>query len=944
MKKISDSPTAKNPPRKVEAKPGRQKKGAADLPPANEEYYSLLFDSSLDAILLTTPDGSIRAANPAACRMFEQTEEEIKQIGRNGMADVSDPRLKIALEERARTGNFYGELTFIRKDGSKFEGEVSSTILKDSDGSDRTSMIIRDITERKQAEEALQSSRQMIEEIINAIPVRVFWKDKNLVYLGCNTMFAKDAGFTDPKDIIGKDDYQMGWRNQAELYRGDDRKVIESGSSSLHLEEPQTTPEGKSITLLTSKIPLRSSTGEIIGILGTYIDITERKQAEEALLKTKTLLEKTFASLDQAVFIISTDDRTILSCNHAVERIFGYTEKELLGRTTEFMYVDRSAYEQYPTILAEALDKQGVFHTELQMRRKDGSTFPVEVTETGILDSMGKRTDVVSVIRDITERKQTQEKLIETQSMLQAAFDNSQAGIAIAEAPSGKLIYVNRAGLLIRDKPREQIVDDVAIEQYVLSWNILYFDGEPYKPKDVPLARAVLFGETVSEEFIVRRDNLEDRIVLANAAPILDEKGKIKFGIVVFLDITERKQAEETIRDYAANLEQRVEQRTAELIHANRAKDEFLANMSHELRTPLTGILGLSETLLEGVHGSLNERQEQTLKIVYSSGEHLLGLINDILDVSKIEAGKFELHPELVSVNDICHSSLNFIKQLAKKKHITVDYSSAPDASSIVADSKRLKQILVNLLNNAVKFTPEKGKVTLEVQVDAEQNQMRFSVTDTGIGIASDDLRKLFKPFVQLDSSLSRQYEGSGLGLVLTQKLVDLHNGRVDVESTVGKGSNFTVSLPWKQNADHVNGGELTLEKKRQENKSAPQLRILLAEDNETNVMVVRDYLENHGYQVFVAHHGLEALALANEIFPALILMDVQMPEMDGLEATRRLRSTPAFATVPIIALTAFAMPGDRERCLEAGANEYLSKPVKLKLLIQTIEKFTGDH
>jgi signal transduction histidine kinase/ActR/RegA family two-component response regulator len=394
-------------------------------------------------------------------------------------------------------------------------------------------------------------------------------------------------------------------------------------------------------------------------------------------------------------------------------------------------------------------------------------------------------------------------------------------------------------------------------------------------------------------------------------------------------------------------LERRVEERTAELsqinvelVHANRIKSEFLATMSHELRTPLNSVLGMSESLLEQIKGPINEKQEQYLKLIHSSGEHLLGLINDILEVSKIEAGKLELHPEFISVKEICESSLSFIKESAAKKSISVKFRNEEAIPSVHADPQRLKQILVNLLSNAVKFTPQRGKISLEVNLNPEKNRIRFSVKDNGIGIEHENISKLFTPFTQLDSSLSRQYEGTGLGLALVLKLTELHGGSVKVESEPGKGSRFTVILPWSEG--QIQGRKTApltpMEALPEPVTAAKQpVTILLAEDNLSNVLTIQEYLSDHGYEVIVAHNGLEAIANAEKTLPNIILMDIQMPVMSGLEAIRRLRATPKFASVPIIALTALAMPGDRERCLETGADEYLSKPVSLKGLIETI-------
>jgi signal transduction histidine kinase/CheY-like chemotaxis protein len=405
-------------------------------------------------------------------------------------------------------------------------------------------------------------------------------------------------------------------------------------------------------------------------------------------------------------------------------------------------------------------------------------------------------------------------------------------------------------------------------------------------------------------------------------------------------------------------LEQRVEQRTRELIranaeleHANHAKDDFLATMSHELRTPLNSILGLSESLLEQRLDRLSDRQQRSLQIVESSGRHLLELINDILDVSKIEAGRLDYYPQVVEVNALCRSSLAFVREQAVRRSIHLIYEEKNADFNIHADPRRLKQALVNLLTNAVKFTPEGGQVTLEIHANEEEDLVQLSVIDTGMGISEQDLKQLFQPFVQVDSSLNRQFEGTGLGLVLVERLTDLHGGSVHVESDVGTGSRFTINLPWGQKLIAQlelieSGGKL--EPKAQTPRASAPLEetsgegvVLLAEDNAANILTIGEYLEGHGYEVVKAHDGVEAIEKAQETNPQIILMDIQMPALDGLEAIRRLRVDPRFDSTPIIALTALAMPGDRERCLEAGASEYMSKPLSLKRLVKTINRLT---
>lgn len=408
-------------------------------------------------------------------------------------------------------------------------------------------------------------------------------------------------------------------------------------------------------------------------------------------------------------------------------------------------------------------------------------------------------------------------------------------------------------------------------------------------------------------------------------------------------EIRERLRIEVALETERALLAQRVEERTADLTTSNlelaravRLKDEFLASMSHELRTPLNTILGMSEALQEGVYGDLNHKQISSLRHVEESGRHLLSLINDILDLSKVEAGKLEIDLEPVVVASVCQASLNFIKREAQKKRLQIHYEQDPSVGVIQADERRLKQILVNLLSNAVKFTPEGGNIGLEVCSHAAARSITFTVWDTGIGIAAADQERLFQPFVQLDSRLSRQYTGTGLGLSLVYRMAQLHQGSVKVESEVGQGSRFTVALPWLPayiTPSHPETGPL------------PPVAIsqgaivLIAEDNELVASTMDEYLSLKGYRILIAQNGYDAVELTHKLQPDIVLMDIQMPGMDGLEAIRRIRAmSTQNHTIPIIALTALAMPGDKDLCLQAGATAYISKPVPMIHLVQMIE------
>ena len=339
-------------------------------------------------------------------------------------------------------------------------------------------------------------------------------------------------------------------------------------------------------------------------------------------------------------------------------------------------------------------------------------------------------------------------------------------------------------------------------------------------------------------------------------------------------------------------------QRNEELIRATRLKDEFLANMSHELRTPLNAILGMTEALQEDIFGPVTPPQHKALQTVYGSGSHLLALINDILDVAKIESGQVELDYFPTAIAPLCQSSVTFVKRQALKKEIQLTVDIPSNLPDIVLDERRIRQVLINLLNNAVKFTPEGGHITLDVKLTTPVSEaedppyLRFSVIDTGIGITPTNIKKLFQPFIQIDGALNRQYEGTGLGLALTKRIVELHGGQVGVTSEVGVGSCFTIDLPYQVSVelDDTSTSNPSETSNSIEQISTESPLILLVEDQEATIIAISSYLTAKGYHLQLARNGYEAIDQTLALSPDLIVMDIQMPGMDGLAAIQRIR------------------------------------------------------
>ena len=788
--------------------------------------------------------------------------------------------------------------------------------------------LIREIAERRQAEQALRESefkyRSLFENIPDGFAYCKILLDENnrptdFVYLEVNDAFERLTGMR-RENVVGKKATEAipGIKeSHPELFDIYGRVALTGKETEFDIY----------LRPLEIWLSISVYSPKKRYFIAVFENITERKRAEKALRSSEEKLRNVFRSSPDAITVTNLEGN-ITECNQATLEMHGFSSrKELIGKSA-FDLIAPKEHQVALENIKKTLKEGFIKNVQYTLLTKDGTEFPAELSASVIRNSSGKAVSLVAITSDITLRKRMEETLRTERDRLHAVTQNIGVGLAVI-SKEHRILWANEI--------LEQILGKV---EGKVCYSICNQRTDPCPGcglEDIVNSRR----DRVVHEQETKDCNDNTTWLEIVSTPIKDKEGNITGALEVVVPITERKKAEQKIQAYAQELmvmneQLRVETERAQ--QADRLKSEFLANMSHEIRTPLTAISGASHLLDKGF---LSSEQRKLSDIITQSGKNLLKLINDILDLARIEAGQVKLEEKEFSLRETLKKLIPGFKLQAKEKGIELDliYSDSLPLR-IISDKGKLIQILSNLITNALKFT-EKGKVEIRLESSTD-SKIQVLVKDTGIGISKEKLPSIFNKFYQVDGTLRRKYQGTGLGLAIAKGLVKFLGGEIEVQSTLKKGSTFSFNFSYRPVEEKVE--EIVLDKAQDKalfkvkQKLRGNINILIAEDDDFNYYVIDRFLK--GCTVSRAKDGKEVLERIEKKRFDLVLMDIQMPEMDGLTATRKIREKNK--DLPIIALTAKAMKKDKEKSLAAGCTDYISKPITPEELIAKVEQYTA--
>ncbi len=799
--------------------------------------------------------------------------------------------------------------------------------LKDADG--RVVGVFsyqRDVTDRVDVERELEASRAYLRAIVENEPecVKLLDRDGNLLDMNPAGLAMIGAESLEQvrgrgvRSLVSPPDRREFDAMLAAVFRGESRK-LSFGLTSL---------KGVRRHLETHSVPLWDEGRRVVtALLGVTRDVTEHRQAESALRASEARYRDLFASNPHPMWVYDVDTLSFLEVNDAAVLHYGYSRDEFLAMTIRDIRPPEDVARLMGNVAraAEGVNEAGIW----RHRRRNGQTILVEI-RTHAVDFRGRRSELV-LANDVTERARAQEALRSSEARLSFLLGSSPVVIYTCAPRDGfPATYVS---------PNVEELFGYApgawLSQPGFWTSNIHADDAPRVLAD--LEQHLFRDNRHQHEYRLRLPDGSYRWIHDELRLLRDVGGEPAEIIGYRADIDDRRRAEEELERHRERLEELVQQRTQHLQlakneaeRANKAKSEFLSRMSHELRTPMNAILGFAQVLQLQ---PLDARQRRFVDEIYRAGDHLLRLIDDLLDISRIEVGKVSVAVQPTGLRKVVAEALQIVRPMLAGRNITLrELCDASDDQYVMADPDRLRQILVNLLSNAVKYNSDGGSIELGCRPGGVR-RVRLLVTDTGRGIAAHRLPQLFEPFERLGAEATA-VEGTGIGLALSKQLAHLMGADLGVESTVGVGSTFWIDLPEAQAAQPTPAGPGRLR-----SEGADEVTLLYVEDNFANLQVVEAMLGMRpGLRVLSATHGEEGLRVARRESPDVILLDVHLPGLDGYAVLSALRADPATCAIPVVALSADAMPADFERGRRAGFDDYLTKPVRFEPLLAALE------
>jgi len=884
---------------------------------SEQKFRKLFMEAPFGVAVINTRTRQICEANPEFARIINRSPDELLEVDWKEITHHDDVQKNLDYAQQMNAGvidRFEMEKRYLCKDGSAVWIDMTVARLTDSvDEQPRHLCMIQDITERKQIEEQREKYLTLIDETLELTGDGILLVDNSGRVARCNKKFAEMA---DPAEFLAKNREFPG-NPQAiasDLIHFADERVFERHT------RPQIVD------------------GDVVGRVWVLRDVTER-QAKDELLRINVNRFNQLAEHDKSYSWEMNNEGLITYISGSCAAVLGYTPDEITGKVHfyELLVSGENSRTVKAAIFEKMIGSEAFTDIESAVNAKDGRIIWLKKAGLPVIDETGQVTGFSGSATDISRRKRTENELL----------FNSAVGANITQG----VYLIGWDDLLIKwtNRPFEKMF---GYEPGELIGKKVDIVNATTNKTPAETRRDIVEILSATGEWQGEVENITKTGTVLNCFANVSMFEHHQFGRVIMAvhtDITARKSAEAELRRHRDRLQREVLRANELAVRAeaaNIAKNSFVANVSHEIRTPMNGILGFVH-LLENT--DITPEQADIIQTIKESTASLLNVINDILDFSKIEAGKIDVEHVPFDLRAVVQRALVPFLGRAEEKQLKINMLVHTDVPRFVGgDPARLRQVLVNLLGNAVKFT-HFGEIFVEaalVEKASEGCKVRFAVRDSGIGIAAEALTQLFQPFQQADSSTSRKYGGTGLGLVISKSLVEAMQGVFEVQSIEGEGSVFAFVLPLDIAAEpsELRQPEHPAARCPKIEVDASDPKILLVEDNEINRRFMTKLLETKKMRCDIAVDGREAVRATQNKDYDLIFMDCQMPVLDGYTATRRIRELEAGRRhTPIVAMTAFAMTGDAERCLAAGMDEYISKPVEVQELLRIIRKYSDS-